>query len=622
MLLNLFWNFCRWCGKFSADGDGNDVHFMTVNKDDYNPHLIRFYMEHVWKLKRPDVIISVTGGAQDFDLSTEDLDKIFKGMMDGTRSLNSWFVTGGTRTGVMKYVGTFRQKYNPAAPLIGITPFGAILGSEHLRGIDIGKCGTVDTKIDKEKGWKTFGFDTECLPVIDVTKGSDEHLQQKVKEINERLVQGQLFCSKSTSGKILEHGQAYLKKELSKAEKAVEDKEKLWQKFEEFKTRCAVDPGQEQESVEVTGFKAKDFEEICQKSWKQREHLKLGGAALDPNHSHFIFADNGSLGDQAFGIEVSLRADVESCAAGNFKGVGVKQTGAGGKILQKIDDQIINMLTNPKEKGGESYGWMNTNLPLVPAVADKTAFGLKWETMGASGPATGIEIKNKKLAAALKNKFVLTKAEFDNLQVSSLSPDSYIKAGDSYLKPVTSEDKSLKVERRVVQCEEAKCRRFMWAPPEHRDHESEPFCIVCELCTRNGKMKEKLEEQRMKGQEDVTPRHKDHKEVQVAWLKHAMSNEEKISWDPKDISRHEQHLKHLKSTEYLDEHPPPDPCDTYQKTNHHQLYIRLLNLLDSGADFFEVTYDYTDVLVFQCKAMRNHDERWGAGVETHFQEIS
>ena len=52
-----------------------DVHFMAVNvprkdsqpypdSDRYNPHLIRYYVEHVWHLSRPDVIISVTGEYQ------------------------------------------------------------------------------------------------------------------------------------------------------------------------------------------------------------------------------------------------------------------------------------------------------------------------------------------------------------------------------------------------------------------------------------------------------------------------------------------------------------------------------------------------------------------------------
>jgi len=34
-------------------------------------------------------------------MSTEDKDKIMKGMMDGTRNLDAWFVTGGTKSGIM-----------------------------------------------------------------------------------------------------------------------------------------------------------------------------------------------------------------------------------------------------------------------------------------------------------------------------------------------------------------------------------------------------------------------------------------------------------------------------------------------------------------------------------------
>jgi hypothetical protein len=36
----------------------------------------------------------IAGGALDFNMSTEDKDKIMKGMMDGTRNLDAWFVTG------------------------------------------------------------------------------------------------------------------------------------------------------------------------------------------------------------------------------------------------------------------------------------------------------------------------------------------------------------------------------------------------------------------------------------------------------------------------------------------------------------------------------------------------
>ena len=64
--------------------------------------------------------------------------------------------------------------------------------------------------------------------------------------------------------------------------------------------------------------------------------------------SEYFFSDDGSLN---FGNEQKLRADIETCVAANFKGVGVKKTGMGGKILMKIDDKITQLLKDMK-KGG------------------------------------------------------------------------------------------------------------------------------------------------------------------------------------------------------------------------------------------------------------------------------
>ena len=109
----------------------------------------------------------------------------------------------------------------------------------------------------------------------------------------------------------------------------------------------------------------REFQEIGETSKKQRAARSVPQSsvpqiALDPNHSHFIFADDGSLN---FGTDAKLRADVESCVAGVFKGVGVKQTGAGGKILQKIDDEITKMLVETVK-----LGWENADMPLPPQV--------------------------------------------------------------------------------------------------------------------------------------------------------------------------------------------------------------------------------------------------------------
>ena len=100
--------------------------------DLYNVHLLRHFVETVWKIERPQVIISVTGGAQAFDLSSKSKDIIMKGMMDGTRNFKALFITGGTNAGIMRYVGEARAKYNPTAPLVGIAPLAPLKGGPRL----------------------------------------------------------------------------------------------------------------------------------------------------------------------------------------------------------------------------------------------------------------------------------------------------------------------------------------------------------------------------------------------------------------------------------------------------------------------------------------------------------
>ena len=63
-------------------------------EDILNVQLVRYFVESVWKLERPDVIISVTGGAsKNFDLRPEYNEKLMRGMMEGTRKLKTWSVS-------------------------------------------------------------------------------------------------------------------------------------------------------------------------------------------------------------------------------------------------------------------------------------------------------------------------------------------------------------------------------------------------------------------------------------------------------------------------------------------------------------------------------------------------
>jgi len=243
------------CGEtpIFTHGEGTSVaQFATVREVGYNEHLMRFFATKAWSLPRPDVIISVTGGAGNFKLSAGHKDRIMKGMMEGTRNLKPWFITGGTDAGVMKYVGEARAKYNPHAPLIGIAPLRALNGFSKLKRI------CEESKISKDSGsWEWTPMKSKAV----TSKGpADEQVPEVWK-----------WDSKSGKWHGVIHG-ASSKKLVLSHDKLVE--------MDASEAKTNVDP------VKPT--------------------------VIEPNHSHFIFVDDEGK-DEPFGKELPFRAAFESC---------------------------------------------------------------------------------------------------------------------------------------------------------------------------------------------------------------------------------------------------------------------------------------------------------------------
>lgn len=80
---------------------------------------------------KPTVLISVVGGAQDFQMSGR-LQRVFhEGLVKAAQTTNAWVVTGGTSSGVMKHVGDALACY-PDIPCIACAHWGNIAGSEAI----------------------------------------------------------------------------------------------------------------------------------------------------------------------------------------------------------------------------------------------------------------------------------------------------------------------------------------------------------------------------------------------------------------------------------------------------------------------------------------------------------
>ena len=92
-------------------------------------------MEKQWDMSPASVLISITGGAQDFVLPPR-LNKAFRhGLARAAQATNAWVFTGGTDSGVMQLVGQAIAEYNVSCACIGVVTWGVVLGRDHLRGL-------------------------------------------------------------------------------------------------------------------------------------------------------------------------------------------------------------------------------------------------------------------------------------------------------------------------------------------------------------------------------------------------------------------------------------------------------------------------------------------------------
>ena len=89
-------------------------------------------------------MISVTGGAQDFEMDKETVDKIFQGVARFAMAAGACIVDGGTDAGVMKLMGEAVQSGEGSVDLIGVGSWGTVIGRDCM--MRSRESPTVDTK--------------------------------------------------------------------------------------------------------------------------------------------------------------------------------------------------------------------------------------------------------------------------------------------------------------------------------------------------------------------------------------------------------------------------------------------------------------------------------------------
>ena len=130
----------RQSGSIAFEGVPREASWIKINEATA-PYRLSEFMTHYWQLPRPEVLISVTGGAQDFELPPQLANAFERGLAKACISAKAMIFTAGSDTGVMKLVANAKQRHSIESPLIGVFPWGVVNGREQLAKNCGGVCG-------------------------------------------------------------------------------------------------------------------------------------------------------------------------------------------------------------------------------------------------------------------------------------------------------------------------------------------------------------------------------------------------------------------------------------------------------------------------------------------------
>ncbi|XP_041438825.1 transient receptor potential cation channel subfamily M member 2 [Xenopus laevis] len=139
------WDPHKHVREFPSDAHG-DLTFTGTTRtwakyvrasNDTPPRLLFDLMTQQWDLSVPNLLISVTGGAKNFNISPRLKTEFSRGLVTAAQSTGAWIITGGSHAGVMKHVGEAVRDFSGGQHesdivLIGIATWGIVHNRELL----------------------------------------------------------------------------------------------------------------------------------------------------------------------------------------------------------------------------------------------------------------------------------------------------------------------------------------------------------------------------------------------------------------------------------------------------------------------------------------------------------
>ena len=111
------------------------IKYIVVEPDTSVDDMINYLYDGTgFSLSKPKMILSVTGGAQQFSID-EGTKTAFKlGLLKAAKTTNAWIITGGTNKGVMRLVGdaVAEDLYAEELTVLGIASYGCIAFKDEM----------------------------------------------------------------------------------------------------------------------------------------------------------------------------------------------------------------------------------------------------------------------------------------------------------------------------------------------------------------------------------------------------------------------------------------------------------------------------------------------------------
>uniref|UniRef100_A0A3P9LM50 Transient receptor potential cation channel, subfamily M, member 2 n=1 Tax=Oryzias latipes TaxID=8090 RepID=A0A3P9LM50_ORYLA len=125
-------------GEIQFDGLQQTTAKYARVSSDTSPEVLYGLLTEQWQLLPPNLLISVTGGAKNFNLKPRLRNMFHRGLIKVAQTTGAWIITGGTNAGVMKHVGQAVRDYSLSNSIqgqivaIGVATWGVIHNREAL----------------------------------------------------------------------------------------------------------------------------------------------------------------------------------------------------------------------------------------------------------------------------------------------------------------------------------------------------------------------------------------------------------------------------------------------------------------------------------------------------------